>query len=229
MLCLTNLVGFGAGGLTQRTLTYSFRGVTTDTSDVSASSYTFASADIGTANANRVVVVGVGHNDATSVDSVTIGGVSATRAGSQPASAGATASLWYLNVAAGTTANIVVTLSVGTANRCVIAVWAVVPDILSPNDTASGTAINTSGANANDLDVRAGGLVLAMAYNSNTSGLTPTWNGTDSITTDASATIEAANQYGAYSFLTTVSTSTNDLNVAPGTNSVTALAAVSFR
>lgn len=66
---------------------------------------TFSSVSIGTASSDRYVIVGI-VNDSQSVSGITIGGVSATSA----VATGHTA-IYYLNVTAGTTATIVVTLA----------------------------------------------------------------------------------------------------------------------
>lgn len=70
-------------------------------------SYTFTGAAIGAADAARIVVVGVGNDNATNnlgIASVTIGGIAATKA--VAGGTGDRSSLWYATVPTGTTADI---------------------------------------------------------------------------------------------------------------------------
>lgn len=96
----------------------------TNAVDMSAlTTYTFNTQDIGTAAADRKVIVGVcGGNSNRTVSSVTVGGVGLVLVGRRTAST--SAELWIGTVPTGTTATVVVTWSSGQANFCGIAIWA---------------------------------------------------------------------------------------------------------
>jgi hypothetical protein len=113
-----------------------------------ATSYTFNTTNIGTATSDRVVVVGVMLNSsaARTVSSVTLGGNAMTSiVGTSSAS---NAALFRISVAAGTTANIVVTGS-GTSNGCYVVVysltgWGTVTTYNSNSATGSSATISTT-------------------------------------------------------------------------------------
>lgn len=172
---LVNPYRFGAGG--GGSTVNAFIGATESTLD--ASTYTFTDHAIGTAHANRVVVVGVVFFDAVdnnTIDTVTIGGSSATEAantaptGSSQGDAQVCA-IFYRAVAAGTTATIVVN-STGTATSCGIAVWAIYPASSTPID-ADATSSNTSATSVTNtsLSIVTGG-VACVIHNHNNSGTT---------------------------------------------------------
>lgn len=116
--------------------------------------YTFTGRAIGAASASRFVVVGVVGAAAASrtISSVTIGGSAATLIVKRDAIAQPTA-LYGLVVAAGTTADIVVTFS-GTMLRCSVFVYALtalastVPVATGNNGGASGTTTNITAVTA---------------------------------------------------------------------------------
>lgn len=113
-----------AGGSTPFGITF----VGTNNSVVAGTSFTFTSQGIGTADATRVVAVGIAHGiNALTVTSVTIGGNAATQATGAAVNSGAGAStdIWYLAVPSGTTADIVVNIS-ASQTRCAIDVYRVV-------------------------------------------------------------------------------------------------------
>jgi len=118
-------------------------GTVDDTSDLGE--YTFSSADIGTAHSTRLVVVAVmirgvgGFGTVT----VTIGGDAASETVQVVDIYRAGASIHQLEVASGTTADIVVTFD-GTATGCAVSVHALY-------DLASSTAKDT------DTDLRSAG------------------------------------------------------------------------
>ena len=95
-----------------------------------ATSYTFTSHNIGTAAADRIVVVGVYSAVSAlspgSIGTVTIGGNNASLAVQITCTTpftGTMTGLFYLLVISGTTATIVVPLNGGTASNCGISVW----------------------------------------------------------------------------------------------------------
>lgn len=111
-----------------------------------ASSYTFSSTSIGTADSSRIVavVVSASGGSTAGVDSVTIGGVSATVVNSTAFSL-TTVGVAYLSVPTGTTANIVVNLSASRA-RCSIDVYSVIgaSTTLADNQVTSQTTSTTT-------------------------------------------------------------------------------------
>ena len=91
-----------------------------------ATSYTFSSVSFGSAASNRSIVVGIGagraSSGARSVNSVTIGGVTATIAAEKNSPAGNVAAIAFAKVPTGTSGDIVVTFN-STMARCGIGVW----------------------------------------------------------------------------------------------------------
>lgn len=105
------------------------------------SSATYTAAPLGTADATRVIVVTVSvrGGGTTSFSGVTIGGNAATQA-VETSSTNDDAAIYYLAVAAGTSADIVVSFSSSQSNG-LIGVYSVYNlDASTPNATASGTA-----------------------------------------------------------------------------------------
>lgn len=178
MFAFQELIGYGAAP-SAGAVSVSFQAGTFDASNATA--YTFTGAAIGSAAADRVVVVGVGTrtNSAASISSVTIGGNGATLAGSQAndASQGADiAALYYLAVPSGTTATIVVNCSASMV-RCYIAVWAVYGSSGAPTHTATDTAFTAAAVNTT-LSCNANGAIIGMAEGLTTTGPSSwTWSG----------------------------------------------------
>src|SRR3990167_1616167 len=103
--------------------------------------YTFSAQAIGVASADRIVIVGISTRaGATSIDSVTIGGISASEVVFSGHGTGSgIVTLYQAAVPTETTADIVVNLNV-TANRCGIVVWR----LTGANATATATASDNS-------------------------------------------------------------------------------------
>lgn len=113
------------------------------TSTTDAGTYTFASQAIGAASSDRLVVVAIhsrrATTDETTINSVTIGGVSAAVYAEHTNTAGGNLSLSAFAVAAvatGTTATVEIVFS-RTMVRCGIGVWAVTGASSTPTATAS--------------------------------------------------------------------------------------------
>lgn len=152
--------------------TYSFTSPTTNTS------WTFSGVSIGTATANRLVIVGVSYvNTAANTATVTIGGITATEVSGCAVRSAAGGSVEFQGsvfaavVPTGSTATIVV--NTGTATGCWIGVWAAY-DLVSTTAVAGSHhwATGTSTV-VLDLNVSPGGVACAM-------GITPnavTWTG----------------------------------------------------
>lgn len=128
--------------------TFSYLQATTDTSDTN--SYTFASQNLGTADAGRYIIVSIISRKATTsatISSVTIGGVSATitKQVTNTASNTNVAGIAIANVPTGATGDIVVTLS-ATMLRCAIGVY-------RATGLASVTAYDSDSSTATDPSV----------------------------------------------------------------------------
>jgi hypothetical protein len=151
---------FGADVKTNtNTMTPTFEASYSITSDVTT--YTFASADLGTPDADRYIVVGTGgprsSAGARTVSSMTINGVSATFAGRQHTINNNGNEIWYAPVPTGATGDIVVTWNTSMHN-CGIAVWSVLN--LGPIQDVQGDGTNTTAA----LSISIGGGEGAVSF-----------------------------------------------------------------
>ena len=128
MMLLSSYVAPASSGVTS-----SYIGVNNNATTLTT--YTFTGASIGTAASDRIVFVAVSATGVSGVtlSSVTIGGNSASLINTGSAGFGTLGNA-YLNVASGTTADIVVTLS-GSQNRCSVDVYAVYGSSGAPYDT----------------------------------------------------------------------------------------------
>lgn len=206
MLLVNQLIGFGvaaSGAAASIALTDS----TSDNTNLTT--YTFSTRALGTAAANRYIIVGVGSSNlstGTTISSVTVGGVSGSLVKRQTRNAGGVdynSELWIAAVPTGTTGDVVVVCSTGNL-RCAVGVWRAV-DI---NPTAFQTA-NSASASANpqsaSLDIPANG--CAVAYCAlDASSSTTTWAG---LTEDFDALYE------------TVTNTGSSLNSAAGASALT--------
>lgn len=168
-----------------------------DENMANSASYTFTGASIGTASADRLVAVVVhgGANLASPVSpAVTIGGNAATEVLTAIGSSGnlrAITSISILAVAAGTTADIVVTGN--NLTRCIIEVYAITG---IPSATASDTGSATNNIALSDtLTIPNGGVVIGGSTGFVVSSMT--WaNVAETATTDrvveANTTVSAA-------------------------------------
>lgn len=132
----------------------------------SSTSYTFNNIDIGTATGDRLVVIGVtalgGSFSSGTISGLTINGVSATEAIQTPNNDNFTrTAIFYLSVTSGTTANIVATLSAGSAARCFITSYALYglgsTTPLSTNTNAASTQSLT-----NTVDTAIGSIIISL-------------------------------------------------------------------
>jgi hypothetical protein len=148
----------------------SYIGSTQNTSNLS--SYTFSNVSIGTASADRIVVVGGGGPNSAAgslVSSITIGGNTATVHTQASASQSWLASLL---VPTGTTATIVVNYG-NTKLNCTIFVWTITRAKSTTPNSAS-TAETTTSASIN-LNGQAGAVGCAVVFSP--AGGTYTWTG----------------------------------------------------
>ena len=132
-------------------------------SAANSTAYTFSSCDLGTAASNRSIVVGVGGGQSSSgnrtVSSVTINGVTATKATEQLSFSGDNTSIFFAAVPSGSTGDIVVTFS-SSMVRAGIGVWSVT-DLGNLLDT--GGSKDVDGANLG-LGIQMNGSAGAIAF-----------------------------------------------------------------
>ena len=145
---------------------------------VDRTTYTFSSQNLGVAAASRRIVVGIGGRIASgtlTVDSVTIGGVTATiltPQASNTTSGTTTVALAIADVPTGTTGDIVVVFNTACL-RCIVHAYRVVDiDSATPSDSDSSVASNPTC----NLDIPAGGIAIGFAAVGNASA-TWTWTG----------------------------------------------------
>lgn len=145
--------------------------------------YTFAAFSIGAASAGRVCVVQIWSNAGTanSIDSVTIGGVTATAAVKRAAVQTRQLAIYYAVVPTGTTADVVVTFS-GVCTRAAAELWAITGTTQTAPSAVSGSEPNTNASTttlaAGAVTIPVGGLGLASAWIGSTSGGPVTWTQT---------------------------------------------------
>lgn len=166
--------------------TAAFLQAASSTSD--ASTYTFSSQNFGTAGAGRYLIVGIlsrKSGAATTINSVTIGGVSATEVVTRQNTSSncSLASLYIAAVPTGASGDVVVTFA-ATMLRCSIQLY-------SSLDLTNATAYDTDSAIIDDptvnLDCPANGFIIGVAASA--SSTTTTWSG---ITEDSDAVVESA-------------------------------------
>jgi hypothetical protein len=134
-------------------VTYTYN--TFDFSNANTTAFTFTSKSIGTAAANRKVVIVVGGNaDLRTVSTLTVGGISASLVKRQQ-NADGTSEIWQADVPTGTTANVVVTWS-GPQNTCGIGSYS----LYGAAAAASATASNTSNPLSTTINIPAGGVCI---------------------------------------------------------------------
>jgi hypothetical protein len=139
--------------------------------------YSFSSLNFGTASADRHILVGIAGQagSAAAVSAVTLGGVSASQVFSVSSST-VTVAFWMAAVPTGTSGTVAVTWAAQRA-RCAVIVWAIT-GLLSTAAVATGSEVNSgTGALNDNVDINAGGVCFAMAYDAGTGGRTWTWSG----------------------------------------------------
>jgi len=148
-----------------------------------ATSYTITDASLGTASANRIIIIGVATLNGNNPTAVTIGGVSAIEAVKTNVS-GVVSSIWYASVPSGLTGTIVVTKP---SDDTAFAWYAGYTSDVSPNDTGTDTGDDDASIN---IDSYAGGfMVWCQSDRSNAATHTATWSGSGTVTTDEELTI----------------------------------------
>lgn len=138
----------------------------------------FTSVNIGTAAADRYVIVCTGQTSNGPVTAVTVNGVSATQAVDSVGTSGAESALWYANVTSGTSVTIDVTLTAGFPSFAGIAVGTINTATPTPGTTSSnpGAAFrNDPQTTAASVTVPSNGIAVLCAATTNVNA-TPTYN-----------------------------------------------------
>lgn len=220
-----------AGGAAAAAVTYHSTQTAENANDV-----TFSAVAIGTAAANRRVVLGVGfRSSANTVAAITIGGVVAERlVNRRPSETPIVVQMWEATVPTGTTADIVVATSGAGVNDLAVSVWDVTSAAEAAADiTSDGSPTGSSPLTMSNHEIQAGGVVLAFAYARGRNTFALTWTGVDTPTENAEADVGSSGcHYAAYSFLTTESTVDDDFSFthsAVSTPAYAAVAAISLR
>lgn len=144
----------------------------------STTEYTFTTQALGTAAADRYLIIGVEQrftSGTPTITSVTVGGVAATALFTEIDGGAATSSanMYIVAYPTGTTADIVVNHS-GGCTSCGIGVWAAY-GLRSATPTDSGTS-NTTGAMTTDLDVLEDSVAVGFVLTSGSGAArTTTW------------------------------------------------------
>jgi len=138
-------------------IAYDYRGLRFSTV-TGTGTRTWTAADIGTASADRYVIVSVFTRTATAIPSLTVGGVSATNIRTQIQS-GAQCSVWIVPIASGTTADIVYShTSVQFFQAIsVTAVTGIDSTVLDSDGAASSASLS--------ITTESGGLLLGFHFN----------------------------------------------------------------
>jgi hypothetical protein len=177
MLNLTQLVGFAAGEPVAAAAAASAIFTANAGNSTTSLGYSFSSLNLGTASADRHIVVGIAGQagSAGAVSAVTIAGITAAQVFSVSSST-VTVAFWIAAVPTGTSGTVAVTWAAQRA-RCAVVVWAIT-GLLSTTAVDTGSEVNSGTAALNDnVDIDAGGVCLAMAYDAGTGSRTWTWSG----------------------------------------------------
>jgi hypothetical protein len=139
--------------------------------------FTFNSVNIGTAFADRHVIVCIGVFGAvgvTSLTSVTIGGVAATIHASSTLAIAATktqiVAIAGRSIAAGTSTTVVVTLSGSNMSVCFCRVYTLHRYRSATVTDGQGTTASNAGSVADTIDIPASGVLLVTALNAASTG-----------------------------------------------------------
>lgn len=167
----------GSGSPVPSVVTSAYVGGTNITS--SGTTFTFTNHAIGTADANRKVVVVAYPNGSsvTDISGVTIGGNAANQDVKLTSISNGPIGIYSLAVASGTTATIVVSTT-GTAARCRIEVYTVTGNLAVPTILDTGTGYHASFTSVSDTLTTAPGtaIIAGMGINGSSGG-TLSWTG----------------------------------------------------
>ena len=227
MLAVTQLAGFGPGGI--RPVDITWRDESSDTTDTAT--YSFATQDFGNPEGDRHIIVGVSGraNLARTLTSVTIGGVAATHLATANDAGGGTdiAALYIAAVPAGSTGTVAVVFS-DVMLRCAIMVWKM-PGARNATAFATQTDTTLTGSVYSvSIDVPANGAAVGMYWCGLSAGsASVTWAG---LTEDFDGTVETtANGYaGARANFTAAQSGLTVSGTQAGTPATGGLAVASF-
>ncbi len=158
------VLGFGVGASGATVVFAASTVLTTDTTE-----YTFSGHAIGAPDTGRKVVVCAAAAGTVTINTVTVGGISATTV-AERASGVTFGEIWEAAVPTGATADIVVTHS-GATNRSGIGVFAV----YGAKATAGATTTSTADPLNINKNVSSGGVIIGMGTDQSTS--TYSWTG----------------------------------------------------
>lgn len=171
--------------------------------------FTFASQNLGTADAGRYIIACVfaRNGAAVSVSSVTIGGVTATEVAKvQSATPDSATGIFVANVPTGTTGDVVLTTS--GSLRAAISLYSATGITTTAFDSDISQAANPTAT----LNVTAGGFIVAAAASASTSG-----------TSDSMSWTNATENYDAESELRFLCSSASDPTPTTTTLAITAV------
>lgn len=167
MLFQSPILGFGTG-LAAATVS----NTSTGNSGSNLTAYTFSGLAIGAAITGRkVVVIASGFVSSDTINSVTVGGVSATTVLEQAVADGFL-EMWQVEMptSGGTTGDVVVTFSAGVCN-CAVGVYAIFGAAFAAHDTGSDTTDTLS----DTLNIPVGGVAIGGAFSANGASASFVW------------------------------------------------------
>jgi hypothetical protein len=147
---------FSPSGVPDATISFTASAQTSTNATV----HTFSSQSIGTAAANRTIVVAAGWYP-NAVSSITVGGVTLSEVVAANDDS-IQAVVYEGDITTGTSADIVVTVSGGGSNNMGIGVWALYGVGASDDNS---TVIGVSGAESTDINISAGGVAIGHCLN----------------------------------------------------------------
>ena len=162
--------------------------------------YTFASQNVGTASGDRYTLVGLATEDAAtafSVSSVAVNGDAATLVVDEGGTQLASAAFFILFNPAGTSEDVIVTMSEAISNSSVC-LWSITGlSSTTATDTATGNKGGVTTTMTLDVDLSAGGVGAGICGEENT-GRTFTWTGfTEEVDGNATGMARSASDYTA--------------------------------
>lgn len=152
-------------------------------SGAATSSRNYGTLSLGTAAADRKIVVISSQANTINATSVSVAGNAAAKISADVVGATANLSIWIVAVAAGATGNVTVGYS-GSSDRGGVGIYAVYGASSTPSDTGSSTA----NPGTDTIDVVAGGVVVAGYF---TGGATSTYTWTN-VTEGYDQTVDAS-------------------------------------
>lgn len=202
----------------------------------SGSTVTYANAPIGTATADRIVVVALCRTSllGSSTTSVTVGGTGLTKDTTATAFISVADNqfleIWYGVISSGTTADVVATHSSATGTD--MFVYSVYGCSSTPLDHVAAASQTDTDVELNDIETKASGAVIALCDISNSGGAvswSQSWSGTETVTEDFDSTGNTVNgRLMAAHFATTAATTTNDLTCTATASRAHCGVAISF-